>query len=281
MNDLPAELQNAILSFLEPVGGLFATMQCSHSLSAASRSVYASRQIDVGNSMKDAVDRAAPGDTLCLSSTHTVLEPICISQPLRLVGTTNGSIIILQSGMITVSTAGTAVFDDVRIFDASPARFPNTTIVVECGTLVMSHCHITHDLRAEIHKCPIPGDAWSESDVDTYSSYYVSLIGDGPMCGIWVKGHLDLQNTHVWATRGPAVKVLHGNFTAVSSTLAFARRGGNLVMNGGSAVLDSCTLQASLCDGVSTWNNSKLQLTRCTIRDNVRYAIARNGKDSL
>ena len=144
----------------------------------------------------------------------------------------------------------------------------------------MTHCHITHDLRAELHECPIPGDAWPESYVDTYCSYYLSLIGDEPMCGIWVKGHLDLQNTHVWATRGPAVKVLHGNLTAVSSTLAFARRGGNLVMNGGTAVLDSCTLQASLCDGVSTWNNSKLQLTRCAIQDNLRYAIARNGKDS-
>jgi len=176
--------------------------------------------------------------------------------------------------------------------------YPNAVTYAEAGLLKMERCRVTcggaaTSVRQALQAfagAPAPGSVWLNESAagpgDILAADGIRAAGaplhdvgtQCPQSGVWIGAAacVELRGCTIANCMGPGVKIYRGRLEAYQNTIAYSSRGANVVANGGHVVLKHNEIQGANGDGVSSWNNSVMEIVHNSIHANSGAGIAVN-----
>jgi len=162
--------------------------------------------------------------------------------------------------------------------------------LLEVAKLSMDNCRITCGGAAEsveaalqaFEGAPCAGQPWTAPCAVASGlnvEYGDDRPQDRPQSGVWVgaAAGVYLRRSIISCTMGPGVKIYRGELIAEDSTIAFSRRGANVVANGGKVHLLRNEIRGAVGDGVSSWNNAQIHIEHNRLHSNSGSGVAINS----
>jgi len=289
-----SELFSIVLSFLPAHPDLFNAMAVSREWRNRALEVYHDRRTVHVPPFPDALERAVaaatPGDTLLLDDgEHWLSAELLIEKPLRLVGTNHlGAVLVSRCPSLLRTRVAVGLRGLTFCRMGSAEGNPNAVIVAESAVLTAEHCRVTcggplpsvEEALRVFDGAPPPGGEWQ---APPYADTHPSLAGPtrqgtGPQSGVWVGACASVRLRHntIACCRGPGVKIYRGKLLAEHNTIAFSWCGANVVVNSGRIVLTQNAIHGARGDGISSWNNSHIEIDGNTIHSNTGTGITIN-----
>lgn len=294
---LPYDLLDNILSKIKsPYPNLFNVMRTNKLLHNIGSSLY-ERLIkfvnsEQENSLASIIEEANPGDTIKLRpGTYTLSDELSIDIPIKLIGIKDEEPVIISSeNHVMIRTRSQVMMNNIIFCKlGDEVGYPTAVILAETSHLNIEKCCITcGDKILDPKKAVLYAFKGQNSALriqkkykDKHKERYIykrsNLIRsqEKPQIGlcIFTSASVTMNECEISSMNGPAIKVYRGRLKSSNSTFSYSKRGANIIINGGKVILYKNIIKNSYCNGISTWNNTFIELKKNIIYGNIENGI--------